>query len=68
MMISGADGLPVHAQLFLPADLEPGERSILSKRRLIQQASTRTYRAGTHPIELQVAGRVVASSSFDVRL
>lgn len=49
-------------------DVEPGERRILSKRRLIQQASTRTYRAGTHPIELQVAGRVVATSSFDVRL
>jgi len=26
VMISGADGLPVPAQLFLPADLQPGER------------------------------------------
>jgi len=49
-------------------DLEPGGGRTLEKRRLIQQASTRTYRAGTHAVELQVAGRVVAASSFDVRL
>jgi 3-methyladenine DNA glycosylase AlkC len=49
-------------------DLAPGERATLTKRRLIQQASTRTYRAGTHRVELQVAGRVVAATSFDVRL
>ena len=49
-------------------DLEPGEVRALSKRRLIQQASTRTYRAGTHRVELQIAGRVVAASAFDVRL
>lgn len=49
-------------------DLGPGERRSLTKRRLIQQASTRTYRAGTHVVELQVGGRIVASTAFDVHL
>jgi hypothetical protein len=49
-------------------DLGPGERSTLTKRRVIQQASTRTYRAGTHHVELQVGGRVVAAGAFDVQL
>jgi 3-methyladenine DNA glycosylase AlkC len=48
-------------------DLAPGEHRILTKRRLIQQASTRTYRAGTHRLELQVAGCVMAETAFDVR-
>lgn len=47
-------------------DLAPDERCTLTKRRLIQQASTRTYRAGTHHVELQVSGRVVATAAFDV--
>ncbi len=42
-------------------DLGPGEQRALTKRRLIQQASTRTYRAGTHRVELQVGGQVVAA-------
>jgi hypothetical protein len=49
-------------------DLAPGERRTLTKRRLVRQASTRTYRAGTHRVELQVAGHVVAATSFDIRL
>ncbi len=49
-------------------DLGPGERCTLTKRRLIQQASTRTYRAGTHRVELQVGGVVVAATAFDVRV
>lgn len=49
-------------------ELEPGEVRSLSKHRLIQHASTRTYRAGTHTVELQIAGRVVAASSFDIEL
>ena len=49
-------------------DLAAGERRTLTKRRLIQQASTRTYRAGTHRVELQIAGRIVASTSFEVRV
>lgn len=49
-------------------ELAPGERRTLTKRRLVRQASTRTYRAGTHRVELQVAGHVVAATSFDIRL
>ncbi len=49
-------------------DLTPGEHRTLEKRRLIRQASTRTYRPGTHRVELQVAGTVVAEGSFDVRV
>lgn len=49
-------------------DQAPGECRSLVKRRLIQQASTRTYRAGSHRVELQIAGRVVAETAFDVRL
>lgn len=46
--------------------IAPDETVTLLKRRMIQQASTRTYRAGTHRVELQVAGTVVAQTSFDV--
>jgi 3-methyladenine DNA glycosylase AlkC len=46
--------------------IEPGETVRLKKRRMIQQASTRTYRAGTHRVELQVAGKVVAEAAFEV--
>ena len=49
-------------------ELGPGDRRTLAKRRQIQQASTRTYRAGTHRVELQVSGRVVAATAFDVVL
>ena len=47
-------------------DLAPGETVTLSKRRMIQHASTRTYFAGTHRVELQVAGRIVAADDFEV--
>lgn len=47
-------------------DLAAGESIQLDKRRLIQMASTRTYYAGTHTVELQVAGKVLAVASFDV--
>ena len=46
--------------------LEPGERVELTKRRRIEQASTRTYRSGRHDVELQLAGRVVRAASFDL--
>jgi hypothetical protein len=49
-------------------DLGPGEEATLRKRRRIEHASTRTYHPGRHVVELQVAGSVVAASSFDVRL
>ena len=46
--------------------IAPGETLALRKRRMIQQASTRTYRAGTHRVELQVAGTVMAEAAFEV--
>lgn len=49
-------------------ELGPGERCALTKQRMIQQASTRTYRAGTHRVELQVSGRVVAASAFELEV
>jgi hypothetical protein len=47
-------------------DLAPDETVMMRKRRLIQQASTRTYRPGSHRVELKVAGTVVAEAAFDV--
>jgi len=49
-------------------ELAAGERRELNKRRLIQHASTRTYYPGVHRVELQVAGAVVAETSFTVEL
>ena len=48
-------------------DLAPGEKRTLAKRRRIATASTRRYHRGTHRVELQVAGTVVAESSFELR-
>ena len=47
-------------------ELEAGAEQILIKRRRIETASTRRYTAGVHLIELQVAGSVLATSSFDL--
>lgn len=47
-------------------DLAPGASVTLVKRRRIEQASTRTYHAGRHRVELQIGGRIVADSAFDV--
>lgn len=47
-------------------DLESGETVTLTKRRLIQQATTRTYRSGRHQVELQVAGSIAANTAFNV--
>jgi 3-methyladenine DNA glycosylase AlkC len=47
-------------------DLNPGDTVELVKRRRIATASTRRYHAGVHRVELQVAGRVVAESAFDL--
>ncbi|MGI9599036.1 MAG: DNA alkylation repair protein, partial [Acidimicrobiales bacterium] len=45
-------------------NLAPGQTLALSKKRTIQTASTRKYHAGQHRIDLQVAGRPVASTVF----
>ncbi len=48
-------------------DLAPGEEQTIIKRRLIQNASTRTYYPGEHVVELQIAGRTLATTSFTIR-
>ena len=47
-------------------ELEPGAERVLTKRRRIETASTRKYTAGVHRVDLQVAGTVLASTSFDL--
>ncbi|MGB5757557.1 MAG: DNA alkylation repair protein [Acidimicrobiales bacterium] len=47
--------------------VEPGQTLELSKKRLVQTASTRRYHRGLHRVDLQVAGRVVASAEFHLR-
>jgi len=47
-------------------ELAPGESTQLSKSRKIATASTRRYHAGTHRVELQVAGTVEVESSFEL--
>ena len=46
--------------------LAPGETAPLHKRRRIATASTRRYHAGTHRVDLQIAGQVMASSEFEL--
>ena len=48
-------------------DLDAGETAELVKRRSIATASTRRYHAGTHRVELQVAGQAAAECSFELR-
>ena len=47
--------------------LDPDQRVDLRKSRKIATASTRKYTAGTHAVELLVAGQVVAKTGFDLR-
>ncbi len=47
-------------------DLASMAESVLTKRRKIETASTRKYTAGPHQVELQVAGSVVAATSFEL--
>jgi 3-methyladenine DNA glycosylase AlkC len=47
-------------------ELAPGATTELAKTRKIATASTRRYNAGRHRVELQVAGRVMAESAFDL--
>jgi len=44
--------------------VSPGECVELCKRRLIQTASTRRYHAGVHRVDLQIAGKVLATTQF----
>lgn len=47
-------------------DLGPGESATLTKRRRIATASTRRYYSGTHRVDLQVAGSIIASAAFEL--
>ncbi|MEQ8842202.1 MAG: hypothetical protein RIB98_14560 [Acidimicrobiales bacterium] len=47
-------------------ELAPGQSAQLTKSRRIATASTRRYHAGPHVVELQVAGRVLAATSFEL--
>ena len=47
-------------------ELEAGGERTLTKRRKIDTASTRKYTAGVHTVELQVAGSVLATTSFEL--
>lgn len=47
-------------------ELGPGDRRTLERRHAIRPITTRTYRSGTHLVEVQVNGVVVASGSFEL--
>jgi hypothetical protein len=49
-------------------ELGPGARRTLERRHAIRPITTRTYRSGTHLVEVQVNGVVVASGSFDLEV
>lgn len=47
-------------------DLGAGETLVLDRRHKITPISIRTYRSGTHPVWVQVNGRVVAETAFEL--
>ncbi len=47
-------------------DLGAGEAMVLERRHKITPISIRTYRSGTHPVWVQINGRVVAETSFEL--
>jgi hypothetical protein len=47
-------------------DLAAGEVLELERRHKITPISIRTYRSGTHPVWVQINGRVVAEASFEL--
>ncbi len=49
-------------------DLPAGESVVLDKRHSMRAVTTRRYHAGTHAVEVQVNGRVVASAPFTLSL
>ena len=46
--------------------LEPGEQVELTKRRLLQTASTRTYHSGHHIVEIKIAGQIMGTDRFEM--
>jgi len=47
--------------------LAPRANATLTKRQTIRDFTTRRHHAGTHRVELQVNGRIVAGAAFDLR-
>lgn len=47
-------------------ELGPGESRVVEKRHPVRAITTRRYYPGTHAIDLQVNGRVVATDEFDL--
>lgn len=47
-------------------DLAPGQRVELTRAHRIKPVTIRTFRSGTHVVDVQVNGRVVASGSFEL--
>ncbi len=48
-------------------ELGPGARRTLERRHPVRPVTIRTHRPGPHLVEIQVNGRVVASTTFDLR-
>jgi 3-methyladenine DNA glycosylase AlkC len=62
-----ADGTPGRKVFkWTTRDLGAGETLVLDRRHKITPISIRTYRSGTHPVWVQINGRVVAESAFEL--
>ena len=48
--------------------LAPGETVQLTKSRSVRPISTRTYHPGRHAVDLKIAGQVLATTDFDLRI
>lgn len=65
---NASEGISTKVFKWKNVELDAGGVLELSKRRTIAHASTRTYQPGRHAVDLKVAGVVVASSWFDLRI
>ena len=63
---TAAGGRSVKTFKWTTLDLDPDAMVSLRKRRRIVDGSTRTYSPGRHLVQLQVAGRVEAETTFEV--
>jgi 3-methyladenine DNA glycosylase AlkC len=62
-----ADGTPGRKVFkWTTRDLAAGETLVLERRHKITPISIRTYRSGTHPLWVQINGRVIAETSFEL--
>jgi 3-methyladenine DNA glycosylase AlkC len=62
-----ADGTPGRKVFkWTTRDLAAGETLVLERRHRITPISIRTYRSGTHPLWVQINGREVAETAFEL--